>query len=299
MINICDVTKTFGKTYALKSMSCKIESGSVFGLIGSNGAGKSTLLRILSGVYKPDGGTVTIDGQTVFENTETKSRIFFVGDTPYYFHQASVTDMAKFYSCIYKRWDERLFMELLTIFPINPKMKIGVMSKGMQRQCMLMLGLSASPDLLLLDEAFDGLDPVIRQFVKKLMSSRVEAGATVIIASHNLRELEDLCDHVGLLHLGGVVFERELDSAKMGVYKLHAAFPALPSPEDLAALEILSMETKGSLINLMAKGEKEQILSEINKLEPLFCELLPLTLEEVFIYEMEAVGYDFRNLLHG
>ena len=298
MIEINGITKTFGKNYALRDMNCKIDSGSVFGLIGSNGAGKSTLLRIIAGVYKPDQGSVTIDGEKIFENIRTKNRIFFVGDTPYYFQQATLYDMAKFYACIYSRWSEKRFTELLTVFPIDPKMKVAHMSKGMQRQCMLMLALASSPDILLLDEAFDGLDPVIRQLVKKMLSTMVLDNATVIIASHNLRELEDLCDHVGLLHLGGVVFERELDSAKIGIYKLQAAFATLPSPDMLSGLDIIKMETKGSVVSLMARGDKDQILAEIDKLEPLFSELLPLTLEEVFIHEMEAIGYDFSNLLH-
>jgi len=297
MIEMKGLTKTFEKNYALKEMSCKIEKGSIFGLIGSNGAGKSTLLRIIAGVYRPDGGTVTIDGQTVYENTNTKNRVFFVGDTPYYFQGATLNTMAKFYSSSYKNWSDRKYMELLSVFPINPGMKIATMSKGMQRQCMMILALSCQPDILLLDEAFDGLDPVIRQLVKKMLSNMVNDGASVIISSHNLRELEDLCDHVGLLHLGGVVFERELDSAKLGLHKLHAAFSQLPSPDQLNGLNLVKIETRGSLINLVARGDRDEIMAQIETLNPLFSELLPLTLEEVFIHEMENIGYDFSNLI--
>ncbi|WP_101698419.1 ABC transporter ATP-binding protein [Clostridium minihomine] len=298
MIDVTSLVKKFGNKVALDGITFTIGGGSVFGLVGSNGAGKSTLLRSLAGIYKADGGDVLVDGQTPFENSAVKSKIFFIPDYPYFFPQATMEDMADFYSKTYSNWSQQRYQELCSLFPLDRKAKIINMSKGMQRQAALINALAAQPDYLLLDEIFDGLDPVMRQLLKKLLSSDVsERGMSVVIASHNLRELEDLCDHVGLMHKGGVVFEQELDALKLGIHRVQAIFKPLPEPEAFAGLDIIKTETRGSLMNLVIRGGKEEILNRLNALNPVFIELLPLTLEEVFISEMEVAGYDIENIL--
>lgn len=298
MIKIENVTKKFGGVTALDDLSLTVEGGSVFGLVGSNGSGKSTLLRVIAGVLKPERGQVLIDGENSFENTEVKGRCFFVSDFPFFYSDSTVENLAQLYSRLYPDWSAREFERMCGVFPIDKKAKIISMSKGMQRQAALILALSARPEYLLLDEIFDGLDPVIRQLLKKLLMEGVAQRAmTVIIASHNLRELEDVCDHVGLLHGGGVVLERELDELKLGIHKVQAVFAAVPDADAFGGLDIVSSERRGSLFKLVIKGDNEDIMRRLNMLCPVFLESLPLTLEEVFISEMEAAGYDIDNIL--
>lgn len=299
MIVTTGLTKRFGDVVALNGLSCTIGDGSIFGLVGSNGSGKSTLLRTLSGVYYPDGGTAEIDGAPVFENPKVKQALFFVPDFPYFFTQANLLDMARLYRKVYQNWDEARFLELSSMFPIDKKARIINMSKGMQRQCALILALSTRPKYLFLDEIFDGLDPVIRQLLKRLLAREVgERGITIVIASHNLRELEDLCDHVGLLHKGGIVLEKELDALKLGIHKVQAAFmPAIPRDAFERDLQLVKFDARGSLVNLVVRGDREEILQKLGAMNPVFLEALPLTLEEVFISEMEVAGYDIDNIL--
>ena len=207
MIKTVSLTKTFGPTTALENLSTTIESGSIYGLVGSNGAGKSTLLHLLAGIYRPTSGSIEIDGQPVYENSACKQQIFFIPDEIYQQPGASMESMAKLYACLYTQWSQQRYEQLVQRFPIDPKRKLSTCSKGMRRQIAIILGMSCMPKYLLLDEAFDGLDPVIRVAVRKLISDDViERGTTVLIASHNLRELEDICFDVGLLHQGGVRF---------------------------------------------------------------------------------------------
>ena len=298
MIEVKALTKKFGEKTALDRVSFTIGGGSVFGLVGSNGAGKSTFLRTAAGVYFPDGGQILIDGEAPFENAAVKSRVCLIPDYPYFLPQATLLDMAKFYSGIYPRWDGERFDELCGLFPIKKEERIANFSKGMQRQAALVCAFAACPDYLLMDEIFDGLDPVMRQLLKRVVSDRVAAdGMTVIIASHNLRELEDLCDHVGLFHRGGILFEKDIDALRLGVCKVQAAFKPMPDESAFSGLEVLSRETHGSLVNLVVRGGREQVLEKLNSLHPVFAEALPLTLEEVFISEMEVAGYDINNIL--
>jgi ABC-2 type transport system ATP-binding protein len=298
MIEVNNLTKKFSTVTALDGISFCVSKGSLFGLVGSNGAGKSTFLRTLAGIYAPDGGEILVDGKSPFENSEVKSKLFFISDYPYFFPQASLTDMADFYSRIYPNWSRKRYDELCALFPISAKDRIVNMSKGMQRQAALICALAAQPDYLLLDEIFDGLDPVMRQLLKRIVSGEVaQRGMTVIVASHNLRELEDFCDHIGLFHRGGVVFERELDELKLGINKVQAVLKPMPELEAFAPLDIVKSEIHGSLINLVVRGTKDEILDKINSMNPIFVEILPLTLEEVFISEMEVAGYDLDNIL--
>ncbi|HHV31317.1 MAG TPA: ABC transporter ATP-binding protein [Clostridiales bacterium] len=298
MIEVKNLTKHFEDKTALDKISFHIPSGSLFGLVGSNGAGKSTFLRTLAGIYSPDGGQILVDGAEPFENSTVKSRLFFISDFPYFIPQATLAEMADFYSRVYPNWNRKRYEELCSVFPIGVKEKISNMSKGMQRQAALICAFAAQPDYLLMDEIFDGLDPVMRQLLKRVVSSDVsERGMTVLIASHNLRELEDFCDHIGLLHRGGVIFERELDELKLGINKVQAVLKPMPELSAFAPLDIVKTEIRGSLINLVVRGGKEEIMAKINSLNPVFAEILPLTLEEVFISEMEAAGYDLENIL--
>lgn len=298
MIEARELTKKFDRITALDHISFQVQSGSVFGLVGSNGAGKSTFLRTLAGIYQPDGGEILLDGEAPFEKTAVKSRIFFIPDYPYFLPQATLTDMAAFYKKLYPNWSDGRYEALCGMFPIDRKTNIGNMSKGMQRQAALICAMATQPDLLLLDEIFDGLDPVMRQLLKRIIGSEVaDRGMTVVIASHNLRELEDVCDHVGLFHRGGVLFERDLDELKLGINKVQAVFKPMPEYSAFEGLDIVKTDLRGSLISLVVRGKQEEILERINALHPVFAEVLPLTLEEVFISEMEVAGYDIENIL--
>lgn len=298
MIETNALVKRFGDFTALASLTASIPKGSVYGLVGSNGSGKSTFLRLVSGVYMPDGGTLTVDGQPVYENTAVKRRIFFLADDLFFLPQSTMNDMARFYECACPAFSREQYEKLCTIFPLDPKKKLSTFSKGMKRQAALAMGLSCKPDFLLLDEAFDGLDPVIRGAVRKLLSDEIsERDMTVIITSHNLRELEDLCDQVGLLHQGKILFERDIDELKLGFCKVHAAFPAGIEDDELKALDLMQVSRAGSLLNLIVRGNSDDATRYLLDKGAIFAESVPLTLEEVFIHEMEAVGYDYNNIL--
>jgi ABC-2 type transport system ATP-binding protein len=298
MIEARNLTKTFGPVVALNEMNCQIQRGSIFGLVGSNGAGKSTFLRLLAGIYQPDKGQLQIDGAAVFENPAVKQRLMFIADQQYFLHQASVTEMVRFYKLFYPKFSDDIFARLKKMFPVDISRRINQMSKGMQRQVILMIALACQPEYLLLDEAFDGLDPVVRQLLKRLLADSVASqGQSVIIASHNLRELEDICDHVGLLHQGGIVLEQELDSLKLGIHKIQAVFPLPTSRADLAGLDILKFQLRGSMAEMVVRGQRDTILEKLQTHNPVFVEALPLTLEEVFIQELEVAGYDVNTFL--
>ncbi len=302
MIAVESFTKKFGDLNALDEISLQVTEGSIFGLIGSNGAGKSTLLRAISGIYKPDGGAILIDGEAPYENTAVKQRLCFVSDYPYYSSQDTLNSLARFYRRFYRNWDEEEFQRLTDLFPLERKQRIQSMSKGMQRQAALICALSTCPDYLLLDEVFDGLDPVMRQLLKRVISDHVAArDMTVLIASHNLRELEDFCDHVGLLHKGGVLIEQELESLRLGIQKAQAVFQPPLDDEALNTLrqnlDIVKLERHGSLISFVARSTEQKVMDSLNLFHPVFCESLPLSLEEVFISEMEAAGYDIDKIL--
>ena len=293
-----NLTKTFENFTALDSFTSEIPGGSIYGLVGTNGSGKSTLLRLISGIYRPDGGEILVEGEAPFENVAVKSRIVHVSDDLYFLPQSNMDDMARFYAGIYPSFDWETYRAMCGRFPIDPKKKIGKFSKGMKRQTALILALACRPKILLLDEAFDGLDPVIRIGLRKILADAISGGdVTVMIASHNLRELEDLCDHMGLLHRGKIIFAREIDQVKLGFCKVQAAFNQLPDDTQLAGLDIAQRSVAGSVLTLIVRGRPDEIMAIIQKLDPLFVETVPLTLEEVFIHEMEAVGYDYNKII--
>ena len=299
MIELKNVDKTLGGVHAVDHVSGTIREGMVFGLIGSNGAGKSTLLRMISGVIRPNDGTVLCDGAPVFENPEAKAQICFLPDTPYFFPNADIRQMRDYYAMIYPAFNRKQFDTLADRFRLDPKRSIHAFSKGMKKQVSILLGLCAGTKYLLCDETFDGLDPVVRQAVKSMIAAEItERDFTPVISSHNLRELEDICDSIGLLHEGRLLLTRDLDDAKNNICKLQCVIPDSRREQELiSSLRILKMERTGSLLTLTVRGERTETLQRAQAQESLFVEALPLTLEEIFISETEVAGYDIKDFL--
>ena len=298
MIEAIDATKRFDDLTAIDRVCAEIRDGSVFGLIGSNGAGKSTFLRMLAGILKPDEGRVTIDGQDIYENTAVKGRCFYISDEQYFFANCTPDEMRNFYRRAYPKFDNARYTQLMGAFGLDGARKIRTFSKGMKKQVSVICGVCAGVDYLFCDETFDGLDPVVRQAVKGLFAADVaERGMTPIIASHNLRELEDICDHIGLLHRGGILFSRDLDDMKLGIHKLQCIFSGVFEPAMLGGAEVLRVDQRGSLYTITARGSREALQDRVAALQPVFFEMLPLTLEEIFISETEVVGYDIKKLI--
>lgn len=296
MIEIKQLTKCFSDVKALDEISFNISDGSVFGLVGSNGAGKSTLLRVLAGVFKPDGGMALMNGEEPFENIKIKEQTAYVSDYPYFLPGSSLKSMARHYAKVYPQWSDERYNSLTGVFPIDPLQKISTMSKGMQRQTAIILELSHNPRFIMFDEIFDGLDPVVRELVKKILIEYVtETKASIVIASHNLRELEGFCDHIGLLHKGGILLEKDIDSDSVGVYRVQFVMDDNDFEDIRQRLNIVKESRQGKIIQLTVKGDGAEIESVINSKNPVYYESLPLTLEELFISEMEAVGYDINK----
>lgn len=298
MIEIHNISKNFDGYQALADINAQIKEGQVFGLIGTNGAGKSTLLRIVSGIYKPDQGDVKIDGSDVWDNPAAKANVFYLSDDQYFFPQETPLDMLKLYKQQYPNFDEERFFKFLQGFSLDKKRKINTFSKGMKKQLSIFYGICANTKYLICDETFDGLDPVVRQTVKGLFVKEMALrDFTPIIASHNLRELEDICDHVGLLHKGGILFSKDLESMKLGIYKLQCVFQKFEDMDELSSqFSVLHQELRGSLRTVTLRGTKEDIDLFMARMNPVFYELLPLSLEEIFISETEVAGYDFKQL---
>lgn len=297
MIEIKDLKKSFDGFYALNGINAKVEKGSVYGLVGPNGSGKTTLIKHMAGVFIPDSGSITIDGQEVYENVSVKSRMFYIPDELYFFPQASILDMKKYYKSIYPSFDEVRFKKLQEVFPIDPKKNLKRFSRGMQKQAAFWLGICVRPDIMLLDEPVDGLDPVMRRKVwSVLLQDVAERGMTVFVSSHNLRELEDVCDHVGIMHEGKVILERSLTELQNNIIKLQVAFEG-ELPEEVNKLNVLNRQQSGRIWIFIVRGDREEILSEINKLEPLLVDALPLSLEEIFIYELGGMDYAVKNIV--
>jgi len=299
MINAVGISKRFGEIQALNDISLDIREQAVFGLIGTNGAGKSTFLRLLSGVLKADSGQILIEGQPVYENPAIKESFFFIPDDLYFFPNSRPADLRDYYAAIYPAFDKAQFNRLLIAFDLAPLRKINTFSKGMKKQLAIICALSAHTRYIFCDETFDGLDPVMRQGVKSLFAEAMAGrGLTPVIASHNLRELEDICDHVGLLHQGGMLLTRDLEGLRLGVHKVQAVFAApWRQKGDFPDLQIESLKHSGALHTLIIQGQREQVEQALAAYEPLYMELLPLTLEEVFLYETEVAGYDVKSLL--
>lgn len=301
MIELKDLTKSFGEIQAVRDVNVTIREGAVFGLIGTNGAGKSTVLRMMAGVLKPDDGLVLVDNMPVYDNMHAKARLFFIADEPYFFSNATPRDMEKYYSSVYRDFDRESFYLYLVNFGLDGRRKINTFSKGMKKQLAIILGLCAKTKYLYCDETFDGLDPVMRQGVKSIFAKEMEErDFTPVIASHNLRELEDICEHVGLLHQGGVLLSRDLEEMKCNIQKVQCVFSSREEEARvLSQLETVKIDRRGSLLTLTVRGTREEIIAMFAAADCLFHEVLPLSLEEIFISETEVKGYDIKKLILG
>ena len=299
MIEVKHVVKSFDGFHALDDLTMTVPKGAIYGLVGPNGAGKSTILRHLCGAYRQDSGEITLEGQPIYENPTIKKRMAVIPDELYYFGSASTRDMMKFYKGIYPNFDMERYEKLKEAFPaVDEKRAIRRLSKGMQKQSAFWLALCCKPDYLLLDEPVDGLDPVMRRQVWSLLMGDVaERGTTVLVSSHNLRELEDVCDHVGILSHGKVALERSLSELQGGTVKLQIAFREDTPPQLPADLQILHSSNLGRIYTYIVRGKAEEILNRFAALNPLFQEALPLSLEEIFIYEMGGEDYAVRDIL--
>jgi len=297
MIEVRDLKKSFDGYWALNGVNINVPRGSVYGLVGPNGAGKTTLIKHLAGVFIPDSGTITIDGQPSFENVQVKSRVVYIPDDIYFFPQANLLDMKKFYRSVYPVFDEERFKKLHEVFPFDPKKSLRRLSRGMKKQAAFWLGICLKPDLMLLDEPVDGLDPVMRRKVWSVLLQDVAArNMTVFVSSHNLRELEDVCDHVGIMHEGRIILERNLSEIQNNIIKLQVAFDG-PLPEGMNQLDILNRQSTGRVWVLIVRGNKDRILSHVRKLNPIIMDALPLTLEEIFVYELGGMNYAVKDII--
>ena len=298
MIITRNLTKLFDRYEAVSNLTLEIQPGCIYGLVGTNGAGKSTLLRTLAGIYRPSSGDALLDDSPIFDSVSAKSRIVLVPDDLWFFAGATLSEMAAFFRDCYPGWNEEKFRRLLTAFPLAPDKKLSGFSKGMRRQAALILALCRDPDYLLLDEAFDGLDPVIRMAARKLIADEVSGrGMTALISSHNLRELEDLCDHVAILHEGRLLMTREMDNLRTSYCKVQTAFRTPVETLELPGLAVLRTERLGSVWTLLVRGSEEEVFEALRPLDPVILDCISLTLEEVFISEMEAVGYDYNHII--
>ena len=287
-----NVTKTFGDFKALDGLTLTVPKGAVYGLVGPNGAGKSTAIRHITGVYRQDSGSITLDGQTVYENPAVKQTIGYIPDDIFYFSSATLEDMRKFYRGLYPKFDDDLFRRLKAVFQLPQKTPIRRYSKGMQKQAAFYLTLCCRPEVLVLDEPVDGLDPVMRRQVMSLILSDVaEHGTTVLISSHNLRELEDVCDHVGIMDHGKMLLEKSLADMQGATHKLQIV------GEPPEGLEILHESCSGRLKTLIVRGQAWEIKAKAEAAKPAYFDVLPLSLEEIFIYELGGVNYEVKNII--
>lgn len=297
MIKLTGVTKKFGDFTALDSIDLMIPKGTSFGLLGSNGAGKSTILRLLSGIYSKDGGSVQIDGEEVFDNTSVKEKVFFINDETVQFGSFTLKGLKDYYKGFYPNFSDEIFEELRNTVNLPMDKKIDRFSKGMKRQAIVITGLACRTDYLLLDEAFDGLDPTMRIIVKRmLVDAMLDRQLTTVISSHNLKEINEVCDSVALLHQGKMLFNRDLDSVKGSIHKVQAAFKEEYSKEDFEKYGVLHYSRSQSIHYLIMKGSEEEIREKLSEKNPIVLDLIPLSLEEIFIYEMEGMGYDAGQL---
>jgi len=296
MLEVRNLTKTFDGFRALDNLSLQVPTGSIYGLVGPNGAGKSTLLRHLTGVFRPDSGEVLLDGEPVYDNIPVKAKLVFIPDDVFYFHSASLEDMRKYYAGMYPAFDKELYERLLQVFRLDRKAPIRRFSKGMQKQAAFLLSICVRPEIIILDEPVDGLDPVMRRQVWSILLQEVaERNLTVLVSSHNLRELEDVCDHVGVLHQGRLLLQRSLSELQDNAVKVQTVLrPGTDLPE---GLNILHDSSVGKVRTLVIRGSREEIAAAMESVEPVFYDMVPLSLEEIFVYELGGMDYEVRNVL--
>ena len=301
MIELLNIIKQFDDITAVNHVSLNIADSQVFGLVGTNGAGKSTLLRMIVGIIRPDSGIVCVDNRPVYDNPDVKKDIFFISDDQYFLPNSTPGEMADYYEEIYSSFDKLRFFKLCNGFGLDTERRISSFSKGMKKQVSILLGICAGTKYLICDETFDGLDPVVRQGVKSILAAEMtDRGLTPIISSHNLRELEDICDHIGLLHQGGVILSEDLGDMKLRMQKVQCVFPSDDDEKKaLEGLEVMVHDRRGRLHTITIRGERSEIESAFKRGNPIFFEILPLSLEEIFISETEVVGYDIRKFILG
>ena len=290
MVQLQNLTKTFDGFTALRELNLNIKKGSIYGLVGINGSGKTTAIKHLAGIYRQDSGTVTLDGIPVYDNVDLKMQVGFISDDLYFFPNYSISALHKFYKNMYPAWNEERYKYLLDMFGLDPQRKVSKFSKGMQKQAAFILAMSIMPNFLLLDEPIDGLDPIVRrQIMQEVINDVAEREMTVLISSHNLKEMDGICDAIGIIKQGRMLVERDLDDLKSDVHKVQLAFSQMPQTSELG-LEVLHEESRGSIKMLVIRGKEEEVASRINSFNPLIFDRLPLTLEEIFVYETEGAN---------
>lgn len=294
MIQVTNVTKKFKNYVALDNITCTIDDNCIYGLVGSNGAGKSTLMRIIAGVYKPDAGTATYNGKPIWENPEVKRKILYVSDEVYAPIGSTINSLAETYSSLYPNYDKEKLHRFAKELNLNPKKSLSQFSKGMRRQAITILSLCANPNMIYFDETFDGLDPVIRNYIKKLIVNEMQSrNSTAIITSHSLRELEDTCDQLALLHKGGLVLESDISHIKTSKFKVQIALSMDFNESTFEKLNIVNFKKSGTVANFIVSGDREQTEDYLRSFSPLLLDILPLSLDEFFTMEMDRLGYNF------
>jgi len=299
MIKVKNVAKKFENFTALEDLNLKIEKGSIYGLVGPNGAGKTTLMKSIAGIYRLDNGEILIEDKVSYENVDVKNDVIYISDDLFFFNNFSISQMAELYKRVYTNFDIERFNKLKEVFNIDIKRNVNKLSKGMQKQVAFWLAISAKPKVLLLDEPLDGLDPVMRRKVLSIIMQDVEEfNTTVMISSHNLRELEDICDHVGIMSHGKMIIQRRLDDLKTETHKLQVAFSDSKFPEELSKkFNLLKLSQLGTVFSTILKGDKDEIIKEYKKFNPVILDIIPLTLEEIFIYEVGGENDEIKEAI--
>lgn len=299
MIEIKNISKKFDQLPVLEHLNCTIKDNCIYGLVGANGSGKSTLLRLINSIFHQDEGVIIVDGEIAFDNEQIKQNMVFIPDDLYFYPSYTLMDMASFYESMYEKFDRNYLYELASKLKLDKKRKISSFSKGMKRQCALILALATRCKYMFFDETFDGLDPVIRNFFKQQLAKQMEEdSSTIIMTSHNLRELEDICDNLGLLYKGGILFESDIDTIKTNMYKVQISLKDEEfGKESFPNIKIMSFKKIGSVASMIVDDKDGKAKKQLEKMKPIILDFLPLTLEEVFIYEMEALGYEFNEIL--
>lgn len=291
MLKVENISKKLGNKMVLENCSLNVKDGSVVGLIGPNGAGKSTLLRCICDVYQSDSGSITFNGETIHENEYLKQNILYLSDDPYYMYNATIKEMKEFYQIFYPQFDEEVYRKYLKAFKLDENKNMNNFSKGMKRQSFILMALAISPKLLLLDESFDGLDPMMRLLFKRAINECIETKEmSIIISSHNLRELEDICDHFAILENAHIETSGDIDDTKESIHKIQVAFSEEKQRSDFEELDIMHYTQQGRFITMVIKGDIEENKKKLNDMNPLIMDILPVNLEEIFIYEMERKG---------
>ena len=297
MIKITGLTKSFGTKKVLDNLNCTIKTGSIYGLIGANGAGKSTLMRIVTGVFKKDAGSIEVDGKELEDDEKIRQKFVYVPDDLFFFKNYTIKDTLKFYKNMYKDFDIDYAYEMVKTLNLNELQRIESFSKGMKRQTAIICALATNAEYMFFDETFDGIDPVVRNYIKKALASKIEEkGCTIIVSSHNLRELEDICDNLGLLYKGGILFESEINTLKTNMFKIQISFKRDFSEEDFKDFKVLNFKKTESVATIILEGNRGEYEEKLNDMNPLILDFLPLTLEEIFIYQMEVLGYEFNQM---